>query len=159
MKRLIWFSLLALVSLAPMAYTQEGSQSLNVERARQVLSGARRDIVEAAIDLTDTQKDPFWNIYNQYEKDRAPLTDRTVQLIRDYATNYSTLTNDQIMKMVKESSANQKRAIDLRTKYAEQMAKKVDPKVGARFYQVDDYITTAARLDVLDNIPFIGDAD
>jgi hypothetical protein len=156
MKRPFWIPLLALLGVAQMAHTQSTSPSLNTDRARQVLSTARRDIIEATMDLTDAQKDSFWTIYDQYEKERAPSSERQIQLIQTYTTDFSTLTNDQMMKMVKEASSNQKRQIDLRTKYAEQMAKKVDPKVGARFYQIDDYITTAVRMDVLDNIPFVG---
>ena len=63
------------------------------------------------------------------------------------------------MQMLKEVTSNSKKAIDLRAKYSEQICKKVDPKVGTRFYEIDDYVTTAARLDVLDNIPFIGDKE
>jgi hypothetical protein len=158
MHRLISVLVLALVGIVPVAYTQgtPSDVSLNTERAKQVLTSARRDIVELAMDLTPEQKEPFWSIYNEYEKERAPLTERTFKLIQDYTANFSTLTNDNLMKMMKEARDNNKRSIDLRYKYAEQMAKKVDPKVGVRFYEIDDYISTAARLDVLDSIPFVG---
>ena len=163
MKRLMWISVLALGCIVSRAYTQDTTivvePTLNADRAKQVLTMARRDIFENNMELTDAQKDGFWSIYNQFEKDREAVTAKSLQLLRDYANNYSTLTNDQTMKMVKESASNNKKQIDLRVKYAEQIGKKVDPKVGARFYQIDDYITTAARLDVLDNIPFIGDTD
>ena len=156
MKRLFWISLLLIVGVAPIAHTQDTTASLNADRAKQVLTTARRDIFEATMGLTDAQKDPFWNIYNEYEKDRAPVTEKTLQLVQQYTADFSTLTNEQLMKMMKDSSSNAKKQIDLRTKYAEQMCKKVDPKVGVRFFQIDDYITTAVRLDVLDNIPFVG---
>ena len=63
----------------------------------------------------------------------------------------------QVMQMMKGSSASNKKAIDLRYKYAEQIGKKVGPKVGARFFQLDDYYSTATRLSRLDNIGFVGD--
>jgi hypothetical protein len=163
MRRLIWIPILALGCLVSRAYTQDTTvvlePSLNADRAKQVLTMARRDIFELNMELTDAQKDPFWSVYNQYEKDRAEVTGKTIQLVREYSANYSTLTNDQTMKLMRESAANSKKQIDLRAKYAEQIAKKVDPKVGARFVQIDDYITTATRLDVLDAIPFVGDPD
>jgi hypothetical protein len=61
------------------------------------------------------------------------------------------------MQLVKDITANSKKQIDLRAKYSDQIARKVDPKIGTRFYQIDDYITTAARLDVLDALPLVGD--
>jgi hypothetical protein len=161
MHRLITILVLALVGIVPVAYTQGASSSanLNTERAKQVLTTARRDIVELAMDLTPEQKDPFWSIYNEYEKERGPLTERTLRLVQDYTANFTTHTNDQLLKFMKEARDTNKKQIDLRYKYAEQMAKKVDPKIGVRFYEIDDYITTAARLDVLDNIPFVGEGD
>jgi len=142
------------------AYTQDtapaGGGTINVERANQALTTARRTLFESNITLTDAQKDPFWAIFNEFEKERGAVTGKTLQLVQTYAANFSTLTNDQLMQMLKEVTANSKKQIDLRAKYAEQIAKKVDPRIGTRFYQIDDYLTTAARLEVLDKIPFVG---
>jgi hypothetical protein len=160
MRRLIWIPVLALGCLVSRAYTQDtttgAGHSINAERANQALTTARRTLFENNIELTDAQKDPFWTIYSQFEKERSEVTGKTLQLVQTYATNYSTLTNDQLMQMLKEVTANSKKQIDLRAKYADQIAKKVDPKIGTRFYQIDDYLSTAARLDVLDHIPFVG---
>jgi hypothetical protein len=159
MNRLSYVLLLALVSIVPVAYTQGSTSepSLNTEKAKQVLTKARRDIFEETMGLTPEQKDGFWAIYNDYERDRMPVTEETIRILQAYTNNFSTLTNDQLMKLMKEASQNNKKMIDLRYKYAEQMGKKVDPKVAVRFYEIDDYISTATRLDVLDNIPFVGE--
>jgi hypothetical protein len=162
MRRLIWIPVLALGCLVSRAYTQDktaGEPSINAERATQLLTQARRTLFERNIPLTDAQKDPFWSIYNQFEKEREAVTGKTLQLVQTYAANYSTLTDDQLMQMLKEVTANSKKQIDLRAKYSDQVAKKIDPKTGARFYQIDDYISTAARLDVLDNIPFVSNKE
>ena len=160
MRRLVWIPILALACLVSRAYTQDtapaGGGTINVERANQALTMARRTLFENNITLTDAQKDPFWSIYTEFEKERGAVTGKTLQLVQTYAANFSTLTNDQLMQMLKEVTANSKKQIDLRAKYADQIAKKVDPKIGVRFYQIDDYLTTASRLDVLDHIPFVG---
>jgi hypothetical protein len=160
MNRLIYVLLLAVVGIVPVAYTQTSS-SLNVERAKQVLTTARRDIFEATMDLTAEQKDGFWTLYNEFEKERTPVTERTLEIVKEYVNNFSTLTDDQLMKIMKDATQNNKKQIDLRYKYAEKMAKNksLGPKVGLRFYEIDDYITTAARLDVLDSIPFVSQSD
>jgi hypothetical protein len=156
----IGIALFAIACVAAAAYTQDTtiivSPSLNTEEAKQILSMARRDVFQDEMNLTDQEKDAFWNIYAGYEKDRAALIDKQIQLLQEYSTDYSTITDEQAMRMVKQSADLQKKSIDLRAKYADQIGKKVNGKKGARFYQIDDYIATAVRLDVLDNIDFIG---
>jgi len=55
-------------------------------------------------------------------------------------------------------AAIQHKNIDLRVKYFDIYRARLDAKVAGRFGLVDDYITTAIRLDLLDQIPFPGDA-
>jgi hypothetical protein len=160
MKLKIGIALFAVACVAATAYTQDTAvivaPSLNTEEAKQVLTMARRDVFQAAMTLTDQEKDAFWNVYANFERERAGLMDKQIQLLQEYSTNYSTVTDEQAMKMVKQSADLQKKGIDIRAKYADQIGKKVNGKQGARFYQIDDYIATAVRLDVLDNIDFIG---
>jgi hypothetical protein len=156
LSRIVWLPLVMLIVIAQTAHTQDSTPSLNVERVREVLTTARRDIFEAGMGLSTEQENDFWTIFDQYEKERAPVTQKTIEIVADYARNYSTLTDDRLMKLLKDSGANQKKGIDLRTKYAQQIGKKLGTRVGARFYQIDDYITTATRADVLDAIPFVG---
>ena len=157
MRRLFWIPLLALVGIASAAYTESAAPSLNAERAKQVVTQTRRQFIEANMEIPDAQKDAFWTIYKAYEDELAPVAQQTGQLSQEYTTDYTTLTNAQVMEMMKGSSASNKKAIDLRYKYAEQIGKKVGPKLGARFFQLDDYYTTATRLARLDNIGFVGD--
>ena len=156
MKRMISAFLLALVIAVPAVLAADPAPTLNSQRAAEVLSSARRDVVEQAMGLTMEQKDAFWTIYNQYEKERTVLSQQALQMVENYVTNFTTMPKEDMVKMMTASSVNQKKIVDVRTKYASEMAKKLGPEVGVRFYQIDDYLTTAARLDVLDDIPFIG---
>ena len=156
MKRTVWVFLLVLAVAVPVALAADPAPSLNSQRAAEVLSSARRDVIEQAMGLTMEQKDAFWSIYNEYEKERLPLTQEALQMVENYVKNFTTMPKEEIVKMMNASSANQKKIVDVRTKYAGEMAKKIGPEVGVRFYQIDDYLSTAARLDVLDDIPFVG---
>src|SRR5262245_33521398 len=156
MKRTVWIFLLILAVAVPVARAADQAPSLDVQRAAEALSSARRDVVEQAMGLTVEQKDKFWALYNEYEKERTPLSQQGLAMVENYVKNFSTNTKEQLVKMMGDSSANQKKIIDVRSKYASRMAKEIAPEVGVRFYQIEDYLTTAARLDVLDNIPFIG---
>jgi hypothetical protein len=159
MRHRIWIALLSLTCLAPQAHASDTPTppGPTLAHAQYLLTLARRDVFQNTMGLSDEQKDPFWNIYADYDQQRASLTDQMVQLLRDYATNYDTLTNEQAKKMLDEAAGIAQNQVKLRRKYADQISKKLGGRVGARFYQIDDYLNTAGRLQVLDQVPFVGD--
>jgi len=159
MRHRIWIALLSLTCLVPQAHASDSPTppGPNLAHAQYMLTLARRDVFQNTMGLSDEQKDAFWNIFADYDQQRASLTDQMVQLLRDYATNYDTLTNEQAKKMLDEAAGIAQNQVKLRRKYADQISKKLGGRVGARFYQIDDYLNTAARLAVLDHVPFVGD--
>jgi hypothetical protein len=159
MRHRIWIALLSLTCLVPQAHASDtpNPPGPTLAHAQYLLTLARRDVFQNTMGLSDEQKDTFWNIYADYDQQRALLTDQTVQLLRSYATNYDTLTNEQAKKMLDEAAGIAQNQVKLRRKYADQISKKLGGRVGARFYQIDDYLNTAGRLQVLDQLPFVGD--
>ena len=70
---------------------------------------------------------------------------------------YTTLTNDDVMKIVKQSGENQRADLALRQKYFHIYSKKLDPMMAARFLQLDDIVGMVTRLAILGNLPLIGE--
>jgi hypothetical protein len=157
MKQHIWIALLAATCLVPQAraHAQANPPGPSLAHAQYMLTLARRDVFETGMRLDDRQKDTFWNIYADFDRQRAELTDQTLRLVRSYTTDYDTLTNEQARKMMDEAAGIADKQVKLRRKYADRISKKLGGRVGARFYQIDDYLSTAARLDVLDVLPFV----
>jgi hypothetical protein len=56
-----------------------------------------------------------------------------------------------------EAADMSRKQIDLRRKCADQISKKLGGRVGARFYQLDDYMDTVLKLDLLDDVPVVPD--
>jgi len=74
-----------------------------------------------------------------------------------YIERYATLTNDDVMKIVKQSGENQRADLALRQKYFHIYSKKLDPMAAARFLQLDDIVGMVTRLAILGNLPLIGE--
>lgn len=142
--------------------TQEQSSQVvvvptpNINTLKYVLATERRRIFEQAMGLAESEKDAFWTTYTQYEKERAQVDEAALKLVASYAKDFTTLTDAQALKLVRDTAAAQQRGIALRSKYTVQFSKNLSGKVAARFFQVSDYVDTAVRLDALDNIPLIG---
>jgi hypothetical protein len=74
-----------------------------------------------------------------------------------YIEKYDSLTNDDVVKIVKQSGENQQADLALRKKYFDIYSKKLDPVTAARFMQLDDIVGMVTRLAILGNLPLIGD--
>ncbi len=56
-----------------------------------------------------------------------------------------------------DAGALQKKNTDLRLKYFGIYSQKLNPKAAARFALIDDYTTTAVRLNLLEQVPLPSD--
>jgi len=139
--------------LAPSAEDQE--------RYLTALSTARRKLfAESMNSLTAPQLEAFWSIYGDYEKDKNALAVARVELVKKYVMSFGNadgLTDADVTEAIKESADLQKKQIDLRLKYFNAVAARIDAKAAGRFALTDDYVQTAVRLDWLNAIPFPGD--
>jgi hypothetical protein len=153
-------SCLALFLLGAAATAQEGPRvsvgNLDLETYRSALSAERRAIMEANIGLDPQRRLKFFAIYDDFDKERAPLDVERFSLLQRYAAVQSAVSEPQAMALARAVANLQIREIQLRSRYADKIGKELGGLVGARFYQVDDVVTTAYRLNSLQSIPLAG---
>jgi hypothetical protein len=109
------------------------------------------------MNLNEEQSEIFWGVYHRYEKEKEQLEKNRLRLLGTYIEKYATLTNDDVMKIVKQSGENQRADLALRQKYFHIYSKKLDPMAAARFLQLDDIVGMVTRLAILGNLPLIGE--
>lgn len=134
--------------------------NISPEMIRYAVTSERRAIFTAAMeDLLTTRetKSAFWDVYNAFEKERESVTDARMNIIADYAKNFLTMSDMKVKELLKSSYKTQSKDISLRKKYAGQLAKKVNATVAGRFWQVDDFITSAVKISILSNVPLLGE--
>lgn len=131
--------------------------NLDTEKLKYVLSTERKQVFERNMNLSEEQSVVFWGVYHQYEKEKEKLEANRLRLLGTYIEKYTTLTNDDVMKIVKQSGENQRADLALRQKYFHIYSKKLDPMMAARFLQLDDIVGMVTRLAILGNLPLIGE--
>ena len=131
--------------------------NLDTEKLQYILSTERKAVFERNMNLNEQQSEVFWGVYHRYEKEKEQLEANRLRLLGTYIDKYATLTNDDILKIVKQSGENQRADLDLRQKYFQIYSKKLDPIAAARFLQLDDIVGMVTRLAILGNLPLIGD--
>ena len=88
-------------------------------------------------------------------KEREPLDRERFSLLERYAQSYANLNDDQAMALALATGKLQLSDIELRLKYAGVLRKKMSGRVAARFFQIDDYVTTAMRMNSLSGVPLV----
>ena len=75
----------------------------------------------------------------------------------EYAKNFLTMSDMKVKELIKNAYKIQSKELNLRNKYSGQLAKKVNATVAGRFWQVDDFISSAVKVGILSNVPLLGE--
>ena len=153
MKKLLLIAVTAIFCLPVSGY----SQASEIEYLQKIFSMEKKAMAESFIQLSGSDYNAFWELYDAYEAERKALANRRVDLLKDYADQYNTLTNDQAAALAKRSIGLQKEWTALSTKYHKKISKAVDAKTAASWYQFEQYIHNAVLYDIYDSIPFVGE--
>jgi hypothetical protein len=123
-------------------------------RYKMALSDARKKLFAAGMsELTPQQLEVFWSVYADFENEQNAVTSARVDLARKYADNFQSLSDADITGLVTDSANLQKKTTDLRVKYYGILRDKINAHAAGRFALIDDYTTTAGRLNLLSQLP------
>jgi len=127
------------------------------EMFKSMFNMEKKLMVESFMQFNDADAEKFWPIYNNYETERGELTSRRIKVLKQYAEQYSTLTDEQADVLMKEVFSIRKKDLALKQKYFNQIKKNMSAKTATSFYQLEEYIQTTIRLSLWEQIPFVGE--
>jgi len=140
----------------PGANAQPNSASdQDIQLLRQDIQAQRKQIVAANMPLTPDEATKFWPLYDQYRADAAKNGDERWALIKEYATNYQTMTDAQANDYIKREAANEQKVISLRMKYVPMFEKVISAKKTALFCQIDHRVDLMIQLQLASQIPMV----
>ena len=129
--------------------------TVDVTRLTTALSAERRRAFMVGMQLTPDQDPIFWPIFEKFEGERRVVSERLVRVVQQYAQAYPNVSDDQASQMVASTAELEKELVSIRQKAADDVKKKLNGRAALRFYILDDYLTTAVRLGVLDDMPVV----
>lgn len=127
----------------------------DIQMLRENIQAQRKQITAANMPLTPDEATKFWPLYDQYRKEASQNGTERWALIKDYATNYSTMTDAQASDYIKREAANEQKVIALRMKYVPIFEKVISPKKTALFCQIDHRIDLMVQLQLASQIPMV----
>ena len=126
---------------------------------RKDLRSKRKQLIAANLKLTDTEATNFWPVYDKYIQELIGINDKKVALIQDYADNWGKMTNDQSLLFSRQWLDMDIQIAQLRQKYVPIVAKVLDGKKTATFFQLDRRIAMMLDLQVSSQMPLVQGQD
>jgi hypothetical protein len=128
-------------------------EALNIARYKMALTDARKKLFAAGMsELTPQQLETFWGVYADFEKEKDAITGARGPR-QEVCGQLPERVGRRHHAPVTESANLQKKTTDLRVKYFGILSQKLNAHAAGRFALIDDYTTTAARLNLLNQLP------
>ena len=117
----------------------------------------RKKLTAANMTLTPDEAAKFWPIYDQYIQETIKVNDLRWALIKEYAANYSTMSDQLAQTYMLKSTQIDQELIALRMKYVPIFQKVLSTKKTAQWYQVDRRLELLISTNMGSLVPIVSD--
>jgi hypothetical protein len=148
---LILFVLMSFFSIP--GFTQEVNR-VDLESAKSFLQSERETIFIEALHLSVSEAAVFHPIYVDFNREKRALDDLLIKQFVTYSENYDQLDQAIMHDFIKLSKKHQQKELGVRKKYYKRLGKAISITLASQFYEVDDFISTTLRSNVLMGLPF-----
>ena len=119
----------------------------------------KKQLIAANVTLTDTEATTFWPVYERYSAELKKITDTKNTLVREYAEEYGSLTDEQADSLIRRWLDSDIAALELHKKYLPIFRKVLPGKATATFFQVEQRINAMIDLQLTSQLPLMQSQD
>jgi hypothetical protein len=127
----------------------------DIKLFRKDLRSLRKQIIAANISLSDREAEQFWPLFDRYTQELVAKQDRKYALLKEYAGNYTTMTDDQAEKYVLGRADVDEAILQVRLKYFPLFRNVLAGKSSALFFQLDWRLGLIMDLQLASQTPLI----
>ena len=122
------------------------SPAPDFQMLRKDLRSQKKQTIAANMDLTDSEAEKFWPVYDRFAADLAKIYDTKLALIAEYLDDYQTMNGDDAEKYIRGRAAVEQDVMALRLAYVPEFRKVLSGRQAALFFQIE------WRLDLMINL-------
>jgi hypothetical protein len=145
---------------AASATTPQSKEDLNIQAYIQLLrtdlNKSKSQVIGDVMQFDADQAATFWPIYKEFQGDYGKIGDQIVDLVKDYVTNYDSMTDDAADRMAMKLLDIEQQRNELKRKYYERFKTALDAVTAARFLQVENQIEKLLDLQIASQLPVVG---
>jgi hypothetical protein len=127
----------------------------DIELLRKDIRSQKKQVIAANLSLTDSEATKFWPVYDQYQGEYTKIGDAKLALIKEYAENWGTVTDEQALDYLKRSEKISESVIQLWKKYVPLVNGILPGKKTATFFQLERRIELLMDVQVASLLPLV----
>jgi hypothetical protein len=143
---------LAVVAVPAVAQDQQVD---TMQMVRDKIRADKKLIIAENLPLTPAEAKAFWPVYDSYQQELSALNDRMIKLIKEYANNYQTMSDQTAKKLMDEYLAIDAARLKIRQAYVPKFRKVLREKQVARYYQLENKVQAAVSYELAAEIPLV----
>jgi len=133
----------------------QSSINEDIDLMRKDIRSQRKQIIAANLQLTDKEAEKFWPLYDQYTNELIKINDEKYGAIKEYAVNYTSLTDDKAVGLVRKAIDTDGAVTQVRLKYMPIFNKVISGKKTALYFQLDRRLSMLVDLQLSQQIPLV----
>jgi hypothetical protein len=89
----------------------------DIQMLRLDIRSKKKQLIAANLKLTDPEATNFWPVYDRYTADLVKINDEKYALIKKYADEWGTMSDEQALDLTKRALAVEEQVSQLRIRY------------------------------------------
>ncbi len=146
-----------LLALTMVPNVQAQSNKEEIEYYQSIFGMEKKAVIADFLQLEPSN--PFWALYDEYETQRKELGKERIAMLNNYVENYDKLDDVAYDELIKGMISLRKSNDKLVDTYYKKVHKVAGPKVAAQFFQLEAFFLSALRIELMSQIPYIGEFD
>ncbi len=135
------------------AIAQDHKDELTLTKA--LFGKENKEIVSEFVKIEQGKEKAFWALFDEFELKRSNSGQKKFLLLNNYVKNYMTLSESETDEIIKEIILLTKDQEKLIANYFSKIKKTCGVYTAAQFYQIEWYLTSEVRTNILESIPVI----
>jgi len=116
----------------------------------------KAEIMGAMMVLNAQDSAKFWPIYSEYDEELTKLNDMRLANIKEYASKYNEITDDEADRLIQKAVEYQKQRAELLAKTYDKVKQALGGVTAARFAQVENQLLLLIDLQITSSLPIVG---
>ena len=140
---------------SPTSADSQKAADRDIQLLRQDIRSQKKQLIAANLKLTDEESTKFWSVYDQFTADLVKINDQKYALVKEYADNWGTMTDDQALNYIKRWLAVDEQVSELRAKYVPIVNKILPGKKTATYFQLERRIQMMIDIQLASQLPLV----
>jgi len=128
---------------------------LQISLMRKDLRDQKKQVIAANLPLTGDEATKFWPVYDAYTQQTIKINDGRYTLFKEYAANYTTMTDAQAGSYIRRWNEIDNAFTNLRQEWIPKFEQVLGIKKTATFFQIERRVGLMIELQLSSQLPLI----